>query len=138
MEQEDDRRIRRPRFAVEHMNPVSFNAMVRRQRNIRNVSHRLLSRNVWLLIEIEQSDLATKSVEAHNGGCEETAAIKAQGLPSLCCRWLRHRRRGQYRLVQTALRPAAASVDAAPRVLLPYEECARDWNARLPSTAAAE
>jgi hypothetical protein len=28
-----------------------------------------------LLDEIEQSDLATKSVEAHNGGCEETAPI---------------------------------------------------------------
>src|ERR1700685_3351802 len=115
MEQEDDRSVRRPRFAVEHMYPVSFNAMVRRQRNIRNVSHRLLLRSGGLLVEIEQSDLATESVEAHNGGCQETAAIKVQGPPYLCCLWLRHRRRGQYRLVQTALQPAAASADAAPR-----------------------
>src|SRR5437879_2008057 len=87
MEQEDDRSVRRPRLAVEHMNPVSFNAMVRRQRNVRNVSHGV-PRNVGLLVEIEQSDLSTKSVEGHNGGCEETAAIKVQGPPNLCWLWL--------------------------------------------------
>src|ERR1700733_6821198 len=138
MEQEDDWSVRRPRLAVEHMNAVSFNAMVRRQRNIRHVTHRLPPRNVGLLVEIEQSDLATKSVETHNGGCEETATIKAQGHPYLCCLWLRHRRRGQYRFDQTVLQPSAASVDAVPRALLLYEESARDWSARLPSTAAAE
>src|ERR1017187_245252 len=123
MEQEDDRSVRRPRFAVEHMNSVSFNAMVGRQRNIRNVSHRLLPRSVGLLVEIEQSDFATKSVEAHNGGCEETAAIKAQGQPYLCCLWLRRHRRGQYRFVQTALQPAGASVDARSEERRVGKEC---------------
>jgi hypothetical protein len=41
-----------------------------------------------LLVEIEQSDLRTKSAQAHNGGREETAAIKVQGLAYLCCLWL--------------------------------------------------
>src|SRR5580704_1710479 len=133
MEQENDRGVRRTRFAIEHMYPVRFNAMVRRQRSIRRVSHRLLLRSVVLLVEIEPSNLATKNVEAHNCRCQETAAIKAQGPPSLCCLWQRYRKRSRYRLGQTALQPAAASVYAAPRVLLPYEESARGWNVRLPS-----
>ena len=33
MEQQDDRSVSWSRFAVEHTNPVSFNAMVRREWN---------------------------------------------------------------------------------------------------------
>jgi hypothetical protein len=56
---------------------VYFNAMVRRQRNIRNVSHRLLLASVGLLVEIEKSDFAAEYVQANEGRRDKTAAIKA-------------------------------------------------------------
>ena len=77
MEQEYDRSVRVTRFAVEHMYSVSFNAMVGRQRNIRNVSHRLLLRSVDFVVEIEKSDLAAEDVQANEGRRDKAAAIKA-------------------------------------------------------------
>src|SRR6202021_1028197 len=76
MEQEDDRSVCGTRFAVEHMHPVSLNAMVGRQRNIRNVGHRFLLRSVSWLIKAEQSNLPAKNVKAHNGRRNKATAIK--------------------------------------------------------------
>src|ERR1700677_2138586 len=87
MEQEDDGSVRRTRFAVEHMYTIRFDEVVGRKWNVRDVSHGF-PRNVALLVKIEPSNLATKNVEAHNGGCDETAAIQAQRPPYFCCLWL--------------------------------------------------
>ena len=43
---------------------LSFNAMVRRQRNIRNVGHGLLPRSAGWSIQIQQTVPASKGVEA--------------------------------------------------------------------------
>src|ERR1700678_1584094 len=87
MEQEDDRSVRGTRVAIEHMHSVSFNAMVGRQRNIRNVSHRFLHRSFGLVVEIEKSDLAAEDVQANEDRRDKGAAIKVHMMLHSCWRF---------------------------------------------------
>jgi hypothetical protein len=66
MQQQDHGSIRRAGFAVKHLDPVSFNATDRSQRNLGNLSHRFLPWHVGLR-EIKQSHLATQRIKTTKG-----------------------------------------------------------------------
>jgi hypothetical protein len=63
VEQQDDRSACRSRFAIENLNSIRFDAMVRRQRDVWNVCHGS-SEDAGVLIEVNTGSLVAYSVDA--------------------------------------------------------------------------
>src|ERR1700723_834032 len=106
MEQKDDGRVGETRFTIEDSDPVSLNAMVRRERNVGNVCH-TSPRNIRLLDEIKRSALTMERTDHRKGGSHKATTINAQRLPCLCCLLQPSRRPPRPRLIRIGALPEA-------------------------------